>query len=133
MKNKILFLFFIIFMLVSCGKTPINGDLDGRWQLMKVEFHTNYELIEPEFTYFDVNLHLMQLKKLKGNTDEFGTVNARFEHTSDSLFIRTIQSTKESVRKFGLCDTIQHFFIEKLTSKKMILDSNSSRLEFRKF
>ena len=133
MRNRFFFLLFIIITLISCGKTPINGDLDGRWQLMKVEFHTNNELVEPKLTYFDVNLHLMQLKSLKGGMDESGIINARFEHTGDSLFIRTIHSTKESVRKFGLCDTIQHFFIEKLTGKKMILDSSSSRLEFRKF
>lgn len=132
MKNRISIL-ILLTLLISCGKTPINGDLDGRWQLMKVEFHTNNEMVEPEFTYFDVNLHLMQLKKIKGNTDRPGAINARFEHTDDSLFIRTIQSNKNAVRQFGLCDTIQHFSVEKLTSKKMIWDSDSSRLEFRKF
>lgn len=132
MKNRIGIL-ILLTLFISCGKTPINGDLDGRWQLMKVVFHTNSETVEPEFTYFDVNLHLMQLKKIKGNTDRPGAINARFEHTDDSLFIRTIQSNKSAVRKFGLCDTIQYFFVEKLTSKKMILDSDSSRLEFRKF
>lgn len=132
MKHKISISVLLI-TLISCGKTPINGDLDGRWQLMKVEFHTNHVTVEPEFTYFDVNLHLMQLKKIKGNTDRPGSVNARFEHTDDSLFIRTIQSDKSTVRKFGLCDTVQHFLVEKLTGGKMILDSDSSRLEFRKF
>lgn len=125
MKNRILFLVCLI-ILGSCGKMPINGDLDGRWQLMKIVFHTHHEVVEPSFTYYDVNLHLMQLKKGEA-------INARFTHTEDSLFIRTIHSTKNEVRKFGLCDTIQHFYVEKLTSKKMILDSDSSRLEFRKF
>lgn len=131
MKKYILLL--ILTTLISCGKTPINGDLDGRWQLMKVDYHTTKEVVTPEFTYFDVNLHLMQLKKIVGGTDRPGGINARFTHTEDSLFIRTIHSTKNEVRKFGLCDTIQHFYVEKLTSKKMILDSDSSRLEFRKF
>lgn len=132
MKNRINIL-VVLTLLAGCGKTPINGDLDGRWQLMEVEFHTNRVTVEPEFTYFDVNLHLMQLKKIKGSTDRPGSVNARFEHTDDSLFIRTIQSSKSTVRKFGLCDTVQHFLVEKLTGKEMILESDSSRLQFRKF
>lgn len=131
MKKYILLL--VIATLISCGKTPINDDLDGRWQLMKVEYHTTKEAMTPEFTYFDVNLHLMQLKKIVGGTDRPDGINARFTHTEDSLFIQTIHSSKSAVRPFGLCDTLQHFYVEKLTSKKMILDSDSSRLEFRKF
>ena len=29
----------LLTLIVSaCGKTPINGDLDGRWQIMKIAY-----------------------------------------------------------------------------------------------
>ena len=90
MKKYILLL--VIATLISCGKIPINGDLDGRWQLMQVEYHTTKEIRSPEFTYFDVNLHLMQLKKIVGGTDRPDGINARFTHTEDSLFISATPS-----------------------------------------
>ena len=26
----------LVLMVSACGKMPINGDLDGRWQIMKI-------------------------------------------------------------------------------------------------
>ena len=26
----------LVLIVSSCGKMPINGDLDGRWQIMKI-------------------------------------------------------------------------------------------------
>ena len=28
----------LVLMVSACGKMPINGDLDGRWQIMKIAY-----------------------------------------------------------------------------------------------
>lgn len=130
-------IFFILFItaLISCGKMPINGNLDGRWQLMTIDCHENGEQTYPEYTYYDVSLHLMEQKRKTANneTSLFFGLKARFQHIDDSLHIQMIRCTKKSVIPFGMNDTIQHFAVETLTKKKMILNSGYARLSFRKF
>ena len=115
-------IFFILFVpaLISCGKMPINGDLDGRWQLMTIDCHENGEQTYPEYTYYDVSLHLMELKQKKDGNETLGfsSLKARFQHIDDSLHIQMIRCTKKSVIPFGMNDTIQHFAVETLTKKK---------------
>ena len=36
MKKGVIFTLLIL-LISACGKMPINGDLDGRWQIMKIE------------------------------------------------------------------------------------------------
>lgn len=132
-RKKWGFMLLVSFFLIGCGKKPINGKLDGRWQLMQIDYHLNGEQIKPEYTYYDFSLHLMQFRKTTGTDGTFGYINGRFHYTRDSLHIRMIRQTKSAARRFGLSDTIQHFSVETLTKKKMILDSDSARLEFRKF
>ena len=47
----------------SCGKMPVNGDLDGRWQIMKIAY-TSGEEDTPERAYYSVALHTINLMKV---------------------------------------------------------------------
>ncbi|MDC7195075.1 lipocalin-like domain-containing protein, partial [Phocaeicola vulgatus] len=40
----------------SCDKAPINGKLDGRWQLMTIEY-TNGKIEECNRIYYSIQLH----------------------------------------------------------------------------
>ena len=128
-------IFFISFVLVSCAKKPINGDLDGRWQLMTIDLHEDGSQTQPKDTYYDVSLNLMELKQKKENQENLGLfgLKARFNHTEDSLHIRMINCKQAQMPPFGMNDTIQHFAVEELNKKKMVLNSEYARLEFRKF
>lgn len=132
MKNVCMIILILFF--VSCGKMPINGDLDGRWQLMRIDRHEDEMQVYPEYTYYDVSLHLMELKR-KADKEEVGLfgLRARFRQTDDSLHIKMIRCKAAQMPPYGMNDTIQHFAVEKLDSKKMILNSDYARLTFRKF
>lgn len=131
--NKLGLIGLVFLFFVGCGKMPINGKLDGRWQLMQVDYHSNGTQVRPAYTYYDFSLHLMQFRKTNGTDGTFGYINGRFQQTRDSLCLQMIRQNKSIARKFGLNDTIQCFSVETLTKKKMILNSDSARLEFRKF
>lgn len=64
----------------ACGKRPINGDLDGRWQIMNIEYTSGDEEI-PERVYYNVALHTNNLMKV-GSTSQTGNM----KYTGDSLF-----------------------------------------------
>jgi len=117
----------LMLMVSACGKTPINGDLDGRWQIMKIEYASGEEET-PERAYYSVALHTINLMQV-GVTSQTGNM----EYTGDSLFVEMPVSKIEDLLPFGMNDTKQRFGVKELTSKHLVLQSDYARLEFRKF
>lgn len=117
----------LILIVSACGKTPINGDLDGRWQIMKIEYASGEEET-PERAYYSVALHTINLMQV-GVTSQTGNM----EYTGDSLFVEMPVSKIEDLSPFGMNDTKQRFGVKELTSKHLVLQSDYARLEFRKF
>ena len=117
----------LILIVSACGKTPINGDLDGRWQIMKIEYASGEEET-PERAYYSVALHTINLMQV-GVTSQTGNM----EYTGDSLFVEMPISKIEDLLPFGMNGTEQRFGVKELTSKHLILQSDFARLEFRKF
>lgn len=66
---------------VSCQEGPINGHLDGQWQIMTVEF-TSGRVITPDRYYFDFYRHTATLTHY-GET----SYSANLTVTSDSVKI----------------------------------------------
>lgn len=114
-------------LVSACGKLPINGDLDGRWQIMKIEYASGEE-DTPERAYYSIALHTINLMQVGG-----GNQSGNMEYTGDSLFVTMPISTKEDLLPFGMNGTEQRFGVKELTSKQLVLQSDYARLEFRKF
>ena len=117
----------LVLIVSACGKTPINGDLDGRWQILKIEYASGEEET-PERAYYSVALHTINLMQV-GVTSQTGNM----EYTGDSLFVEMPVSKIEDLLPFGMNDTKQRFGVKELTSKHLVLQSDYARLEFRKF
>lgn len=117
---------------VSCNKMSHNGDLDGRWQITHIRYHsTGQEIDGPVRIYWDFNLALMTISDLRPGKSFF--TYGRFDHKGDRLRISTIRATIPQVRPRGLCDTIVDFRVITLTHSQMVLNSDSTLVEFRKF
>ena len=117
----------LLLMASACGKMPINGDLDGRWQIMKIEYASGEEEV-PERAYYSVALHTINLMKV-GVSNQTGNM----EYTGDSLFVVMPISKVEVLLPFGMNGTEQRFGVKELTSNHLVLQSDYARLEFRKF
>ena len=111
----------------SCGKMPINGDLDGRWQILKIAYASGEEET-PERAYYSVALHTINLMKV-----DVTSQTGNMEYTGDSLFVVMPISKVEDLLPFGMNGTEQRFGVKELTSKRLVLQSDYARLEFRKF
>ena len=127
MMKRYIIVVLLILIVSACGKTPINGDLDGRWQIMKIEYASGEEET-PERAYYSVALHTINLMQV-GVTSQTGNM----EYTGDSLFVEMPVSKIEDLLPFGMNDTKQRFGVKELTSKHLVLQSDYARLEFRKF
>ena len=117
----------LVLMVSACGKMPINGDLDGRWQIMKIAYASGEEEV-PERAYYSVVLHTINLMKV-----DVTSQTGNMEYTGDSLFVVMPVSKVEDLLPFGMNGTEQRFGIKELTSKHLVLQSDYARLEFRKF
>lgn len=126
MKKGMIFTLLVL-LISACGKTPINGDLDGRWQIMKIEYASGEEET-PERAYYSIALHTINLMQV-GVTNQTGNM----EYTGDSLFVTMPISSVEDLLPFGMNGTEQRFGVKELTSKQLVLQSDHARLEFRKF
>ena len=125
MKKIYILLLLFVLSISSCQKAPINGDLDGMWQLMKIEVKDKPTIV-PDQLYYCIQLHMVQLQGKKG-------CNGTFAHSGDSVHIVIRQRKISDVAVYGMNDTIQHFAIDQLSSGKMTLRSSYASLSFRKF
>lgn len=136
-RLPIILLLFTTLFMSACGKLPMNGRLDGMWQLMSIAPDGDEEINTKESKlYYNVQLHLIGLQK-GGQVEYLG----RFTQTHDSLFVHdfllnadnSIQATPEGLAPFGIYGTSERFGIEEISNKKMVLKSNKALLTFRKF
>ena len=126
-------------LCVTCAKAPINGDLDGFWQLAEIAY-TGGTVTDThnDGLFYSVQLKLIGLQR-DGNNQYLG----RFVQTEDSLYVYDFRlnitgdnSQKAAVgdlQAWGIADTTERFAIEKLNGKEMILTSATARLSFRKW
>ena len=54
--RQLLLLLWGLILFVGCGKLPINGDLDGQWQIQEIRY-TDGRVETPERAYYCVQLH----------------------------------------------------------------------------
>ena len=124
-KKYILLIFIFLISITSCQKASINGDLDGMWQLMKIEKKDKPAEV-PGQLYYCIQLHMVQLQGAAG-------CSGTFSYKKDSIHLVIRGSNKRDVAAYGMNDTIQSFCIENLSSKQLTLNSTYARLQFRKF
>lgn len=142
MKKTIILPFVLLsaLFITSCGKTPINGDLDGMWHLRSIETlaDNTVEDVKEKRIYYAIQLKLITLRQIDGDVPQYV---GRFNHTGDSLILRDFrvylqedkEATAEDLETFGLHGTTSRFGVKALNSKKMILRSEDSELTFKKF
>lgn len=144
--KKILLLFTLALSLFSCeNKWPINGYLDGQWQLMTIDHNGNQTNKKGEKIYWNFQLHMLMLNV--SNTNYF----AHFEHSNDSIRLCDIsfssanekkeddnirmsgEEIKDILSPYGIDVVDESYKVESLSDETMILSNNGKVLTFRKF
>lgn len=133
---KKLFIISIVLLLTACDKMPMNGNLDGMWQLMAIQNNatSNVSDVKDSRLYYSFQLHLVQLNS--------GDAYAHFSHLNDSIVmydwckgnLNNDKITDPTIlNKYGLYELRDSFRVEVLTHDKMQLRSRKATLSFRKF
>jgi len=152
MKQTFMLLAATLCLLLSCGKTPENGALDGMWQLMETsEVQADGTYAAPvsrkaDGIYWNFQLQLLMIHSqndlLNGHT--FDTA-ARFRFTGSKLEITQTyihfdnrdslltDPATQALEPLGIRGNAAAYDIEQLDGKRMVLVSKDFRLVFRKF
>lgn len=138
MKRVILILSVITATLLSCDKVYINGDLDGMWQLQKVEFSDSAAY--PQDIYYSFQRHLVQVSE---NYEEGLPLRyiGDLDYTGDTLRISGFRKFLEEeivagmneLERFFLYDTVTVFKVEVLDDSQLTLRSNRALYTLKKW
>lgn len=128
---KWLSLSLILALCVSagCRKAPINGDLDGQWQVMTIDFADGTSS-QPDRVYYAIYLHTVQLHAVSGSG---ATGNMTYDRDASTLYFDFPYAAPGTLKRYGISGSSVKFDILKLTSKILVLQSDEAMITFRKF
>ncbi len=132
MRKSILILVTIVALLGSvagCRKAPVNGDLDGQWQVMKIDYKDSIDVV-PEQVYYCFFLHTVNLSRVGG-----GIVggNMQYDEGGKTLRLQFPYNDGKSLNIWGMDASETVFSIKELTGKCLVIESNIALIELRKF
>lgn len=131
MKRLLYIIIGVNLLLTSCDKEDsANGHLDGFWQMSS----------SPGITWAFQG-HILELRDVKKVHQD---IVMSFTREGDKLKLsdpyRVDRDSDDVALKdadmlipYGISDTSTEFRISELTSSRMVLDNNTTHLEFRKF
>lgn len=126
--------FLNLIILTGCPKHPINGDLDGQWQVMDV-VPPAPEIVLKERLYMCFSLHVCQLTEYGNGANAVG--NMRFDQKNQLLYLdfpyATTALSKARLKQYGIYNNPVTFTVEYLDKKKLILRDGDVVVTLRKF
>lgn len=127
-------------MTGSCRKAPINGKLDGLWQIMKIEYLADgTDVTSQRRSYISINLHVVQLTDVTETEDSGASIsgNLNYDESAGILTMNFPYNTSESslpqLQSWGIYTNPVTFSIVKLDGRQLILKSTDTLITCRRF
>ena len=134
-------LFIILFsalMFVACDKVYINGDLDGMWQLQRVE--RGGEIAAPVDIYYSFQRHLTFVSK---HYDEEMPLRylGNLHYSGDTVVMsgfrkfleEEVVATADALSGFYLYSDSTVFVVERLDDETLVMRSSDGRYTLRRW
>ena len=138
--KRLLYLCLLCLTLTGCAKAPMNGALDGQWQLLRYET-TDGEVHDCRRLYYSIQLQVVELAD-KGGAG-YGTYIGRFAYDEGraEVVIRELRprgdegrlATTDELQPFGLFATDNVLHVVAVDDDHLTLRSDAATLYFRKF
>lgn len=112
----------------SCRKMSENGDLDGQWQILSIEYLGDGTVTNPKGYYYCL---FRSVVNLTSRTNPLQAGNLVYKDRK--LTLSMPYSTVEQLAPWGMNATETTFEVKHLSKDKMTLQSDYALIEFRKF
>lgn len=138
---------FTIFNVLACDKTPVNGPLDGQWQLMSIATNKDTRETKAEQTYLCFQLQLTQWFQA-GRQSYYAHFTLRadsirffdFVHTSrqtavgdNDEWITPREMNEGIMDAWGIHSVDITYHVKQLNGNSLVLEREDTVLTFRKF
>ncbi len=143
MKRIITSLTIAVVLLSSCvDNVYINGDLDGMWQLQKVEDTSSGSTIYPLDIYYSFQRNLTFISRMNENEEPLRYLgNFYYDSEKGTINIDGLRlfpqekpaATKEDLKQFMLYDLSTTFIIDHLSSKQLIMSDGTLQYTLKKW
>lgn len=121
-----------IFFVSSCQKASINGDLDGRWQIMEIERNNEISNVKDQQLYYSFYLHVCTLTYYGGVFTEANLSYDKNLILLDFPYINTPVGMSD-LNNYGIYSNPVEFKVVYLDKKKLIMQNDESLITLRKF
>lgn len=121
-----------ILLLVApcCQKAPINGDLDGQWQVMDVQPQLPQDMRDRNL-YYCFQLHVCQLTQ--GGVLMSGNLKYVDNKITLDFPYATSPEGADSLKKWGIYSNPVTFQVEELNRKRLVMTDGKVTVTLRKF
>ena len=140
---KKIYLIVVLVVLTSCfDNVYINGNLDGMWQLQKVENISNSTIEYPRDIYYSFQRNLTFISRMNETEKEVRYLGNLYYDSEEGVVSicgfrkfndEKLVATTEILCQFMLFDLETVFFIEKLDKKQLIMNSGVYTYYFRRW
>lgn len=131
--TSLLVILFMTLFTIGCQKSPINGDLDGQWQVMEVTPEPEEIDIDTRI-YYCFSLHTTQLSFYEGGPWTSGNI---LKFTDSELVLEFPYAKSEQsvtrLKQYGIYSNPVTFTIETLNKKTLVLRDGDVVVTMRKF
>ncbi|MCH5229180.1 MAG: lipocalin-like domain-containing protein [Muribaculaceae bacterium] len=122
----------IVLIIAGCQKAPINGDLDGRWQILTIETEEGVFDVKDRQFYYNFYMHVCNLSVYGGIITE-----ANLLYEDDRIFLNFpyIETPEEyfHLTEFGIYSNPVEFQVLYIDKKGLVMQSEESLITLRKF
>lgn len=135
-------------LLTSCNKMPVNGVLDGQWQLMSIETPDSTRHTRDDLVFLSVQLQLTQWNNHrsgaiyfshflhKGDSILFFDLVHPSQHSLDSnndVYVTSEEMSAGEMDDWGIHTLDMRYRVQTLTYDDLVLEKVDTTLRFRKF
>lgn len=134
-KNSLIYslgIFFVTIFLFGCTKAPINGNLDGQWEVIEV-FPEPSEKVIQERLFYNFSLHVCLLSYYGGY---FMTGNMLYNENQDlyiSIPFGLTDKQTLGLAQYGILSNPVYFKVEFPNKHTLILSNEESYVKLKKF
>lgn len=145
MLNHALVAVLITVLTCSCAKAPIDGDIEGFWQLNRFVTLSDGQTHSCERIYYGITRYVVEVAEKQG-PNGYGAFVGRFEYVDGSNRVvmsnfkqrfstsdNGIDASVEELHPFGLNSTSTTFRVVVANGNTLVLESDYARLELTRF
>lgn len=136
----------VLVCAAACDKVPMNGRLDGMWQILTVETPQGVRDVKADRAYMSIQLHLTQWTHANRNYYshfrhegdslcfyDFAGLSAHATAADDDPAITAAEMAGGLFHVYGIHTLDARYRIIHLSGSSLILESADTTLTFRKF